>query len=269
MAKLSVIMPVYNAERYLRDSIESVLNQSLADYEFLICDDGSSDNSAKIIEEYSKKDERIVPIKNEQNIGYLKTLNKLIKLSRSHLIARMDADDISYKNRFKIQYDFIEKNNCDLLFSHANLIDNSSNKICKIYTPKKEEILKNIYKINNFIHPTLVIKKEVFEKYGLYCEDYVEEEWELWKRIYKKTNICIIEDALLGYRLNLKSHTSTKSGRTNRGYGFEAAKACLGNFDQTYFYKFYNRLNFKGKFIIFLVKNLKYYELRYLLSNYF
>ena len=78
-----------------------------------------------------------------------------------------------------------------------------------------------------------------------------------------------MENILLGYRLNLNSHLSYKFRRTNRDYNFEAAKACLGNFDQANFYKFYKRVNFKGKFIIFLVKNLKYYELRYLLSNYF
>ncbi|MBA3284207.1 MAG: glycosyltransferase family 2 protein, partial [Nitrosopumilus sp.] len=102
MPKVTVLMPVYNASAYLHDAIQSILNQTFQDFEFLIIDDGSSDNSEIIIKGY--KDKRIRFIKNEQNIGISATLNKGIELASCELIARMDADDVSYPKRLEKQY---------------------------------------------------------------------------------------------------------------------------------------------------------------------
>src|SRR5690242_1454586 len=111
---LTVLMPVYNAERFLREAIDSILAQSLQQFEFLIIDDGSTDSSVDIIRSYT--DSRIRFIQNERNLGISATLNKGIELSKTELIARMDADDISYPTRLEKQYQyFLTHPDCALL----------------------------------------------------------------------------------------------------------------------------------------------------------
>ncbi len=112
---ISVIMSVHNGEKYLVESIESILNQSYENFEFLIMDDASDDNSSDIIKDFARIDGRIITFKSNINIGLTKSLNILIKNSRSELLARMDGDDISIRNRLEIQYDFMKKTNILIL----------------------------------------------------------------------------------------------------------------------------------------------------------
>jgi glycosyltransferase involved in cell wall biosynthesis len=120
-AKITVLMPVYNAEQFLREAIDSMLNQSFRDFEFLIMDDGSTDSSISIIQQY--QDPRIRLIRNEKNLGISPTLNKGIELASSDLIARMDADDISYPDRLQKQYDYMMAHpDCALLSAWARVI---------------------------------------------------------------------------------------------------------------------------------------------------
>ena len=106
MPEITVLMPVYNGEKYLRPAIESILNQTFSDFEFLIINDGSTDNSESIILSY--KDERIRYVKNENNLKLIKTLNKGIDLARGKYIARMDADDISLPTRLEREIEYME-----------------------------------------------------------------------------------------------------------------------------------------------------------------
>ena len=99
--KITVLMPVYNAGKYLREAIDSILNQSFSDFEFLIINDGSTDNSKNIIESYN--DQRIKFIENDKNSGVIFSLNRGLDLAKGGYIARMDADDISLRDRLKIQ----------------------------------------------------------------------------------------------------------------------------------------------------------------------
>ena len=110
--KVSVVMPVYNAGLYIDEAIESILNQTLTDYEFIIIDDGSSDDSFSKICQWASKDNRIKAIKHE-NMGRSLTRNKGIELSTSEFIAFMDADDISTPNRLELSYNYL-KNNLDV-----------------------------------------------------------------------------------------------------------------------------------------------------------
>lgn len=104
---ISVLMPVYNGERFLKEAIDSILSQTFTDFEFIIINDGSTDNTENIILSY--KDERIVYIKNDVNLKLIKTLNKGVDLARGKYIARMDADDISLPTRLEVQYKFMER----------------------------------------------------------------------------------------------------------------------------------------------------------------
>ena len=106
--KVSIIMSVFNAEATIANSIESILNQTFEDFEFLILDDASSDSTLEILSNYSDSDKRIKLYKNKVNIGLTKSLNFLIDECNYKYIARQDADDISYKNRIIYQFDFLD-----------------------------------------------------------------------------------------------------------------------------------------------------------------
>ena len=107
--RVSVLMPVYNGERFLKVSIDSILSQTFRDFEFIIADDGSTDGSQKIIEDYKQKDTRIIALRNKHNIGTSRTLNKGLSIAKGKYIVRMDADDWSYPDRIERQCDYMQK----------------------------------------------------------------------------------------------------------------------------------------------------------------
>jgi len=110
---ISVVMPVYNTEKFVAEAIESILAQTFTDFEIIIIDDCSTDKSWQIIQDFSEKDQRIVTIQNSENQGLARSLNKGLKIAKGQFIARMDADDISMPQRFEIQLDFL-KNHPDV-----------------------------------------------------------------------------------------------------------------------------------------------------------
>lgn len=106
--KVSVLMPNYNCEKYLPEGIESILNQSFRDFEFIIVDDGSSDRSWEIIQEYAAQDERIIAVKNEENLGISGNRNKLLSLAKGKYIVWQDSDDISLPYRIEKQHEYMQ-----------------------------------------------------------------------------------------------------------------------------------------------------------------
>ena len=109
-SKVSVIMAVYNGEKYLKPAIESILNQTVKNFEFIMIDDVSKEGSLEILKKFSKKDKRIKILRNKINIGLAKSLNRAIKLSKGEFIARMDVDDISLSERLEFQLKFLNEN---------------------------------------------------------------------------------------------------------------------------------------------------------------
>ncbi|HXK49687.1 MAG TPA: glycosyltransferase family 2 protein, partial [Clostridiales bacterium] len=107
---ISVIMSVYNSEQYLQESIDSILDQTFNDFEFIITDDCSTDGSFEIIKSYAMLDKRIKYFRNSENIGLTKSLNLMLDIAKGKYIARMDSDDISMPDRFSKQFDFMENN---------------------------------------------------------------------------------------------------------------------------------------------------------------
>jgi len=181
-------MSVYNAESTLSNAIESILHQSMTDFEFIIIDDGSSDRSLEIICNYQIKDKRIRILKNKTNIGLTKTLNKAIQVTSGKYIARQDADDISLLNRLQKQLNFLE-NNEDYIFCGTNGFRKQNNqellKFFNFHNIKNNLILKNC-----FAHPSIMIRNEIFKKYGFYDEKYrYAQDYELWCRLIYKYNL--------------------------------------------------------------------------------
>ncbi|MFZ4400853.1 MAG: glycosyltransferase family 2 protein [Bacteroidales bacterium] len=197
---ISVLMPVYNGESFLREAIQSILNQSFSDFEFLIIDDGSTDSSYEII--LSFKDSRIRVYKNETNLGLIASLNKGVELSCGEFIARMDSDDVSYTNRLEKQLDFM-KQHPDIGISGSWMHTSNLGKIVKY--PETHEECKTFSFFNSpLAHPTVIFRKKIFIKHNLrYSSDYqVCEDIELWRRCMKFTKLGNLCEPLLYYRIH-------------------------------------------------------------------
>ncbi|MBD8349026.1 glycosyltransferase [Dysgonomonas sp. HGC4] len=200
MIKLSVIMPVFNAEKYLREAIDSIINQNYTDWELIIINDGSVDCSENIIESYTHT--RLRYYKNDQNIGLIATLNRGIDLCNGEYIARMDADDIAEKDRFRIQIAFLEKNReYALCGSDAKIIDKNNVETGKILNLQTNDYLQiNLLFSVPFIHPSITIRSEILKNNYFDSNFKHAEDYELWCRIANKHKVANISNFLLRYR---------------------------------------------------------------------
>jgi glycosyltransferase involved in cell wall biosynthesis len=196
---ITVLMPVYNASAYIREAIESVLQQTFGDFEFLIIDDGSTDGSVSIARQYS--DPRIRILVNEQNLGISATLNKGILEAKADLIARMDADDICYPDRLLKQYEYMKAHpECGLLSSWARVITHDKDVV------RLEKYHRRYYYFNlNFecwiYHPTVMYRKDAVMKAGMYSKPY-SEDYDLFWKIARFALIDNLDEPLIDYRLS-------------------------------------------------------------------
>ena len=196
---VTVLMPVFNSEKHLKEAIESILNQSYTNFIFLIINDGSTDLSEAIILSY--QDERIRYVKNSENIQLIATLNKGIDLINTKYIARMDADDIAHPERLEKQISFLEKNpDCIVCGSYYQFIGQSEE---IIHLPIINDQIKfQLLYFNPFCHPSTVIRTSVFQEKNIkfnteykYAEDYF-----LWTELALKGEFYNIPEVLLYYR---------------------------------------------------------------------
>lgn len=199
--EISVVMSVYNGEKYLDQSIKSILNQTFKDYEFIIIDDGSTDYTSKILSSY--KDERIKIVKNEKNIGLTKSLNLGIRLAKGEYIARQDADDISDPSRLEKLFNVFEKDKyLGLVGSSFKIIDSNHRILRIVNVPTAEEDIRNIILDHNpFCHGSVMFKREVINKIGGYREFFrYAQDYDLWLRISENYRILNIGEVLYGWR---------------------------------------------------------------------
>lgn len=208
---LTVLMPVYNAENYLRKAIDSVLCQKFEDFELLILNDGSTDGSVGIIKNY--QDERIRLVHNEQNLGLIRTLNKGITLAQGKYIARHDADDTSHPKRFQKQLAFLENNPAYALLGTRARIWHGRIPSPFIYAHQfsheniKVELLFN----SPFAHGSIMAKTSVLQKF-LYDENYpVAEDYELWSRVASEYSVANLPEILYNYRFHAGGESVIKT----------------------------------------------------------
>lgn len=210
--KISVILPVFNAQTYLRESIESILSQSFTNFELIIINDGSTDQSLEIIQSYT--DERIKLI-NQANAGLPISLNRAIAVAKGQYLARQDADDISLPSRLAEQAAYLDEHPaCALLGSWANiLVDNSPTDRALQHPHLNGDIALKILFFNCFVHSSVMIRKSALEKSGLYPEErekFPPEDYDLWLRISRSFEVANIPKALLQYRELPNSISRTK-----------------------------------------------------------
>lgn len=201
---ISVIMSVYNGSRFLRQAVDSILSQTYKDFEFIIIDDGSTDNSAKIIENYDDSRIRLI---RQTNHGLVYSLNKAIRLSRGRLIARMDADDISLPKRLQLEAEWLMSSNSNGLvstyFEQIEFENNKKNGVTISLPPKHKDLRRALYFVNPFAHGAAMFRKDAIIEAGFYRANYgPTEDYDLWRRLLKKWRGHLIPEILFQYRVN-------------------------------------------------------------------
>jgi len=202
--KASVILPIYNGEAYLKQAIDSVLNQTFKDFELLLLNDGSTDSSEEIIDVYLKKDKRCKKF-SWQNQGLIKTLNTGIEKAQGEIIFRMDADDICHPERFEKQFQYLESHpDCVALGSRVLLIDEDGMPIKVFSVPiDHEEIDRENFRGGGaaIVHPSVVMRKDALINTGGYRDKYIHaEDIDLFLRLAEQGTIKNLSDILLEYR---------------------------------------------------------------------
>lgn len=164
--KISVIMSVYNGEQYLDKGITSILNQTFSDFEFIICDDCSNDNTLDLLNKFAQIDKRIIVIHNEKNMGLAYSLNRCIELSKCDILARQDADDESALNRFEIQFPFVLNHPEYAIVgtSWYSVNGTSKNLVNPIEIPTAKQMLWG----GSYMHPSWMMRKEALKKVNYY-----------------------------------------------------------------------------------------------------
>lgn len=205
MAMVSVLMPVFDVENYLVESIDSILNQTFKDFDFYIINDGSKDKSEEIILRY--KDPRIIYVKNKTNQGYIKCLNEAIDVVDSKYIIRMDSDDIALPTRIEKQVAYME--------AHPSVVVCGSSRInfypeaqrddvvMNAITDRKELYVNSIFN-TSLHHPSVIIRTDILKKHNLRYKEkyYYAEDKALWLDLAEYGELANLEEPLLKYRIH-------------------------------------------------------------------
>jgi len=207
---ISIVLPVYNGERFLRESIESVLNQTYKNWELIIVDDCSTDNTSSIAKEYENKDARVHYYKNEKNLRLPGNLNKGFSLTHGDYLT-WTSDDNRYKsNALEKMIQALKSNtNAQLVYASYQIIDESGNTIGQMTaTPKgKQHILGE-----NVVGACFLYTREAMNKTGEYDTDlFLVEDFDYWQRMLTKVESTYIAEVLYEYRWHSQTLTSTKN----------------------------------------------------------
>lgn len=201
--KVSVIMPVYNAEHYLKESVESILNQTFQDFEFIIIDDCSTDRSWQIIGEYAARDPRIVALQNEQNLKDAGTRNRGMDIAKGQYLAVQDADDISLPERLEKQVRHLDENpHIGALGVGAYYIDQQgrfARRFMIFDSPDTVEARLSV--MDPLVHSSMMIRRELMQQIGGYdAAHYYVADYIAWAALMKRTRISCLPHYLLLYR---------------------------------------------------------------------
>jgi glycosyltransferase involved in cell wall biosynthesis len=208
VADVSVVLPVFNGQPYLSCAIESLLSQTLADFEIIVVDDGSTDNSLPILSRFARQDSRLRIIMRK-NTGIETALNEGLDAARSEFIARMDADDVAMPDRLAHQLKFMQSHDRVVLLGGAyRLIDGSGRYLTTLAPPLGNSTLQTLALSgrNPFCHPLVMMRREAVLRAGGYREDLpAAEDLDLWLRLGELGELACVSEILLNYRLHARS----------------------------------------------------------------
>ena len=209
---VSVILPVFNGEKYIGDAIESVLDQTFRDFELIIINDGSTDGTLTLLERYRRSDSRVVIVSRE-NKGLVETLNEGISLATGFWIARMDADDVAHPNRFERQLHWLQQTDADICGSWIKYFGTSDRRV--LQHPESDEAIKAEMLFGSpFAHSTVMMKTELVSQL-LYSKEWETcEDYDLWERaVHAGWRMTNVQQVLLSYRLHKAQVSSITSVR--------------------------------------------------------
>lgn len=215
--KITVLMPIFNGERFIREAIESILGQTFTDFEFLIIDDGSTDGSVEIVAEYDDPRIRLIP--NGKNFGVTASLNRGIDLAAGEYIARMDCDDISLPSRLAEEVAYLDQNpGCAMVAVMVIITDEDGNDRGEWLDDRKTSSHAAIYRFlpraNCIAHPGIMIRKSILSRYRYNELQRVAQDYDLWLRMCADgLVIAKLAKPLLNYRVYATSVTSLSNRR--------------------------------------------------------
>ena len=218
---ISVVMPVYNRQKYVAEAIDSILVQTYKDFEFIIVDDCSTDQTLNIILTYKKKDQRIRIIKNNQNLGIAISRNKGIDLAQGKYIAFMDSDDISLPERFEKQIEFMDKNpEISVLGTQCEYIDLEGNFIRIKRVPLLPIEVRWYLYAKSIINPSVMVRSELFKLHNYrHINIKSASDYEIWARISNKFLIGNLPDILVKFRRHdLRISKTARNNQKNNSY---------------------------------------------------
>jgi glycosyltransferase involved in cell wall biosynthesis len=218
---ISVCMPVYNAERYVAEAVESILGQTLEDFELVIIDDGSTDGSLGILQGYAERDPRI-RLTSRPNKGLSATLRELVEQARGEWIARMDADDIALPQRLERQAAYLREHpDCVIVGTAAQVIDPDGDPVCIWFQDTGHELLDAHNLLGNrgtsLCHPSVMMRRGDVLAVGNYSEQYrIGEDLDLLLKLGERGCLANLPEPLLKYRAHASSFTRTRSDEAYR-----------------------------------------------------
>jgi glycosyltransferase involved in cell wall biosynthesis len=202
---VSVVMSVFNGEQFLAEAVESILDQSFSDFEFIVINDGSTDRSGAMLDTFQEKDSRL-RVYHQENRGLVESLNRGCSIARGKYIARMDADDIAIRDRLRSQIDFMEEHpEIGLLGGVMELIDVNGRVFNTLRPPVDDQPIRSaLYQADcPMYHPTIVMRKTVFASSGGYRTFFLDaEDYDLWLRMAKRSQLANLDAVVLKYRVH-------------------------------------------------------------------
>ena len=207
---VSVVMPAYNAEKYIEESITSVINQTYTNWELIVIDDGSKDNTAEIVKQFAEKDKRITLYLNEKNMGVAKTRNRGFDMAKGEYIALLDSDDIWLPEKLEKQLKLAEETDAEIIYCSYELISETGEKTGKDFivspcTDFCEMLTKCMFSCS-----TNIFKSEIFKNYR-FSNNYYHEDYVLWLELLKNGKIAAgCTEVLAKYRQIKGSRASNK-----------------------------------------------------------
>ncbi len=215
---ISILMSVYNNQLYLAEAIESMLNQSFSDFEFIIVDDGSSDGSGDMIRHYADNDERIIFSTLNENKGLATALNHGLSLAKGQYIARMDSDDISLPERLQKQVAYLSAHpEIGVLGSRMQVVNKDKNPLFAYDVPLQHSLIVwNLFFGRTFAHPSVMMRRHILESVkGYNMSLKVAQDVDLWARLVGLVQFANLPDELILYRTHEQASSVTKSEQQN------------------------------------------------------
>jgi glycosyltransferase involved in cell wall biosynthesis len=212
---VSVLLPVHNGERFVREALESVLDQSLADFEVVVVDDGSTDGTADALAEYRDRRLRVL---HQQQAGVAGALQSAVREARAPLLARMDADDVSFPDRLERQAGFLDANQrAGLVGCGVEVADADGTVEHTVLLPSGDRSLRRRLLLRNpFTHGSVMLRREALERAGGYRARHgANEDYDLWRRIARNWELAALPEVLYRYRRHTGAVTTTDPARVS------------------------------------------------------